>query len=127
MIIEMSRAITASMPRVQLTSTATAAMRKKIAAAMIDPLLASMSLDRVREVAREGHAQILDEVIRDMTLAQLKKVSRKWNPHRKVPQDVVMRDLQVELRDLVAGRARPAEPAPKRRKSSARPSMIAAE
>jgi hypothetical protein len=127
MIIEMSRAITASMPRVQLTSTATTAMRKKVAAAMIDPLLASMSLENVREVARDGHAQILDEVIQDMTLAQLKKVSKKWNPNRKIPQDVIMRDLQIELRDLVSGRAAPVKAQAGRTRRAAQPRMMAAE
>lgn len=108
MISELSRAITAAMREVQLTSTNTTKLRKKLLAAVVDPLLPSMNLDQVAALVREGHRDVLDQVLRDMTLAQLKTVSKKWNPHRKINADVIMRDLQVELRDLVMGKRGPA-------------------
>lgn len=108
MIAELSRSITAAMREVQLTSTNTTKLRKKLQAAVVDPLLPSMTLHQVSTLAREGHLDVLDHVLRDMTLKQLTTVSKKWNPHRKVGADVIMRDIQIELRDLVAGRRGPA-------------------
>jgi hypothetical protein len=111
MIVELSRTITDAASMGALTGAASAKIRKKLTAVLIEDILKNLSLQQIAILKEQGHAVVLDEAIREMSLSQLKAVSKKWNPRRKVPKEVVMRDLQVELRDLAAGRAEPM-PAP---------------
>lgn len=117
MIEDMAHLIAASMERVKLSSTHTAKARKGVISALIDPILPSLGLADVRALARQGHSGAVEQVILAMSQAQLGKVSRAWNPNRKITKDVVMRDLQMELLDLVGGRS---EPAPKPVKTPAK-------
>ncbi|NWG53881.1 MAG: hypothetical protein HXY28_09195 [Hydrogenophilaceae bacterium] len=135
MISDLSRAIADALNDARLTSANATKMRKRLTAVAIDPLLSSMSLTQVQALARRGHGPVLDELIRDMTLAQLKKVSKAWNPHRAIPKEPIMRDLQVEVRELAASKRQPSDPPlPKkskgtgsRRGRSGQARMVAAE
>ena len=125
MISDLAQAIAAALRDVRLTSTNTAKIRQKLTALAADPLLPSLDLRQAREISRH-YGNTVDDLIRDMTLAQLKKLSKAWNPHRKIPKDVIMRDLQIEIRELVAEQRSP-DPAPQRSARAKSVHRIAAE
>ncbi|MBI1339074.1 hypothetical protein GC169_02520 [bacterium] len=120
MIVDLTRGITAAMHITTLSATNTAKMRKKLFAAAIDPLFKSLGLEAVRRLRADGHGLMIDEVIQQMTLAQMKALSKLWNPNRKLPKEPIHRELQMELRDLAASRREPAPPPPPKPRGSSR-------
>jgi hypothetical protein len=96
----------------KLTETQNTALQKKLVALAID-LLAATKLEDARGIADGASRSILDYTIGKMTLPQLKKVSKAWDPHRAaIPAEMGLSDLRKELGALLNG-ATPA-PAPVR-------------
>jgi Zn-dependent protease with chaperone function len=98
-----------------LTETANASFQTKLAALAIDPLLVSMTLDKARKFAAGADRAILDYLLGKMTLPQLKKISKAWNPHREAfSQESGLSDVRKELTALLDGEQQPAPPPEKR-------------
>ena len=98
-----------------LTETANASFQTKLTALAIDPLLVSTKLDEAKRFAAGGDRAILDYLLGKMTLTQLKKTSKSWNPHRKAfPQELGLSDLRKELTALLNGEEQPVPPPAKR-------------
>lgn len=104
---EFAHAIASALEQADLSGKSATTLKTKLEQLFIDPLLLSMSLDQARRLVADGHGRAVDDALQDMKLAQLKKLSKAWNPNRVVPKEPVQRDLQVELRDLAASRAEP--------------------
>ncbi len=113
MSIDLARFLVAARESASLKSSQVEAVQKKMLAIAIDPLLTSMPLDAACRLSATSHGTFIDLALGKMTLAQLKKTSKAWNPHRaKFDKGIGMADIRAELRGLLAG-DRPASPAPR--------------
>jgi hypothetical protein len=102
----------------KLTETQNTALQKKLVALAID-LLAATNLEDARGIADGASRSILDYTIGKMTLPQLKKMSKAWNPNRAaVPAEIGLSDLRKELGALLNG----ADPAPLKKTGAKRAS-----
>jgi hypothetical protein len=53
-------------------------------------------------------SSLVQTLLKHMTLAQLKKASKKWNPHRTAfPKEAGLTYYQSELADLILGALKP--------------------
>jgi hypothetical protein len=120
MSVDLAKFLVAARENAELKATQVDAVQKKMLALAIDPLLPAMSLDSARAIYQSPNGAFIEVALRKMTLTQLRKASRSWNPHRaKIGIEVGMADLQAELKDLLDG----APPAP--RQARAQPSRRA--
>jgi hypothetical protein len=110
MIDELLKLMDASADKAKLTATAKAALQTKLTALAIDPLLVTLPLDAARALIAGRHEETVRALMAKMTLAQMKKASKSWNPNRKpVPKDMGLADLRRELRELLERKAEPVE------------------
>ena len=93
----------------KLTATNEAALQRKLIAVAIDPLFLSLPLERAQKMYQGQMIETLETLLTKMTLAQLKKVSRNWNPYRaKFPRELDLVDLRNELKALLTATEFPA-------------------
>jgi uncharacterized protein YigA (DUF484 family) len=108
MSVDLAKFVLEARSAAKLTETQNAALQKKLVALAID-LLAATKLEDARGIADGATRSILDYTIGKMTLPQLKKVSKAWNPNRAaIPAEIGLSDLRKELGALLNG----ADPAP---------------
>lgn len=105
---------------VELTATAKAAAQKKLIALAIDPFLVGLPLERARRLYSGSSRASVESLLLKMTMAQLKKTSKKWNAHRPAfAKETALSEVRSELVYLLKGGA-PHEKAvkPKRKPAS---------
>lgn len=119
MSVDLAKFLVAARENAKLRTTQADAVQKKMLALAIDPLLPAMSLDSARRLYQSPNRAFMEVALRKMTLTQLRKASRSWDPYRaRIGSEVGMADLQDELKDLLEGAPpapRPARPRPARR------------
>lgn len=89
----------------QLNARAKDAVTKKLTALAIDPLLVSVSLEDTKSIARGGNRALVDHLLQKMTLSQLKKLSKSWDPQKKFSKEVTMSEVREHLTSLLNGAA----------------------
>jgi hypothetical protein len=116
-----------AMSEVQLTGKEAATADSKLIGIIVGTLLPKMALASITALSKAGHGHAIDEAIRSMSLAQLKKVSKAWDRHNTLPKEPNMAELSLRLRDLAASRVAPCQ-APAQRVGRRRPpTAVAAE
>lgn len=91
---------------VELTATDKASTQKKLIAIAINPFLVGLPLERARRLYSGSFRASVDTLLLKMAMPQLKKASKKWNPHRPAfPKETALSDVRAELVGLLKGDA----------------------
>lgn len=103
MSIDLAKLIVGLRANSKLNAKLSEATIKKMTALAIDPLLVSTSLDGTKAIARDGHRSLIDHLLQKMTLSQLKKLSKAWDPNKKYQKEVSMSEVRGHLTALLNG------------------------
>ena len=104
----------------ELTAAAKAAAQKKLIGLAIDPFLVGLPLDRARRLYSGSSSAAVETLLLKMTMPQLKKASKKWNPHRpSFSKETALAEVRSELVSLLRGAA-PHEKLLKAKRASAK-------
>lgn len=93
----------------KMTATAHRAFEKTLDKA-VGQMLFGLPLPAARAAPGSVRKAIAEALNESLVMADLKKVSKLWEPKRTVPAGVAHRDLAADLTDLMEGRREPFEP-----------------
>jgi hypothetical protein len=93
----------------KLTGTAQRALEKTLDKA-IGQMLVALPLAAARRASPQAHRMISAGLIEALTMAELKKLSKVWEPKRAVPQGAGHAELAADLIALMNGDREPFEP-----------------
>lgn len=93
----------------KMTGTAQRALEKNLDKA-VGQMLLGLSLSTARAAPATVRKSVSEALNEALTMADLKKVSKQWEPKRTVGAGTAHRDLASDLVDLIEGRREPFQP-----------------
>ena len=95
--------------QLKLTSTAERGLEKTLNKA-IGQMLTGLPLEAAKEAPGSVRSHIIQSFTDALTMAELKKVSKLWDPKRTVSSTLAHSDLAHDLKDLLNGKRSPFQP-----------------
>lgn len=87
----------------RLNSKTSDTTNKKMLALAIDPLLVSVPLTEAIQISRGSQRALIEHMLQKMTLTQLKKLTKSWDPQKKFPKECTMTEVRTHLNALLNG------------------------